>query len=441
MSDDRRRLSKRSFLALLGATGTMGCLQGNTANGSNEDVAGEIEGGDGSETDEPGEENEEDEVPTLFVDEDSRATQRDSGRSLHDFEALSEWEVIAGTLEHSHDVVYTGTRSACLAADGDSGTTVRLPLDGIDLSETTLSCAVYVDTPGTSASPLFDIDAPDLNRRLYCRARHRIDEPGWVRYDLGVPRASTLGSIDGASLTINWDGPDVEWYLDDLRAVPVTEEPRLVVQFDDSLASVYDNAFPIMEEYDIQATMFTVTGRIGNGGSLSLEEMREMQEAGWEFGSHTASHPRLAELEPEKQREEIEGAKQWLLDHEFYGGADLFAFPFGSFTPETLDIVSDYHTLATCGRWGGVVNRNLTAPLALNRYPADDVKRAKHLIDLLQDGTIPGDTLVLYYHGVVEDDDQWIDPVGFEETMAYVDRQGVETILTSDLWEAQSSLD
>jgi peptidoglycan/xylan/chitin deacetylase (PgdA/CDA1 family) len=435
MDDNRSDATRRTVLTMLGAGALAGCL-GRDSTDEIDSVASassspESESEPESEPDpapEPAE-------PTLWLEEDSRERCRDAGKSWQDCESLDEWEVLEGSLEAGTDRVYDGSQSAHLTADGDGATVVRIPIDGYDLSRTTFSLAAYVETPGDHYSPFFDVNDPEHGQLLEFRSRHKIDRPGWLRYDLGVNLRRTARS-DEAALTIAWHGSDVDWYIDDVRAVPVNEDPHVIVQFDDSLRTTYDTAYPIMREYDIPATVFTITGRVGNSGSLTLEQMEEMQADGWEFGSHTVSHPHLGTLSPEEQREELEDSKRWLLENGFEDAAGLFAYPFGSFTAETVDVVADYYRLGTHGQ-RGATNRTVTAPLSANRHPGDDPERSKALLDLLMDETVPTDTLILYYHDVVDDHDLWIDPAGFRETMAYIHENDVPHLLTSDLWAHQ----
>lgn len=431
-------MTKRAFLAAAGAACTAGCLG-----------AARTPEDDGSSTDEnttdldpepapepdPDPEPEPSE-PTLFIDGDPREELWDRGESWQDCEGLDEWEVHAGSLEPSTKRVYRGSQSAHLTSAGDGEACVRIPLSGFDLTETSFSLAMYIESPGTHYSPFFDVNAPDCGRVLHFRTRHKIDEPGWIRYDLGVSHTSSLASTDEAYMTISWGGDDVDWYLDDLRAVPVERDPKLFVQFDDSLRSTYDTAFPIMGQYDIPATVYTITGRVGNSNSLTLEQMEEMREAGWEFASHTHTHRRTGELPLDEQRAELEESKRWLLDHGFERAASMIAYPFGSFTTDTMDIAADYYDFGTHGQ-RGAMNRAISSPLSVNRHPGDDPERSMALIDLLLDDRIPTDTLVLYYHDVIEDHDVWIDPAGFAETMAYIDEVGADCLLTSELRDQQ----
>lgn len=438
MNGNQQSLTKRAFLASVGVSCLAGCL--GTAE-TEPDVSGSTADGnttDGNTTDpeqdvEPEPEPEE---PTLFLDGDPREEFWDRGESWQDCESLDTWELLDGSLEASTEHVYRGSQSVHLRSAGDGRSAVRIPLDGFDLTETSFSLAMYIETPGNHYSPSFDVNAPECDREIHFRTRHKIDEPGWIRYDLGISHTSGLESTEDTYMTISWDGSDVDWYLDDVRAVPVTEEPRLFVQFDDSLRSTYDTAFPIMHQYDIPATVYTITGRIGNSGSLTLDQMKAMQEAGWEFASHTHTHQRTGELPLDEQRAELEESKRWLLDHGFRESASMLAYPFGSFTTDTMDIAADYYDFATHGQRGSM-NRTISSPLSVNRHPGDDPDRSMELIDILLDERLPTDTLVLYYHDVTENHETYIDPEGFRETMAYIDAREVDCRLTTELRDYQ----
>lgn len=66
------------------------------------------------------------------------------------------------------------------------------------------------------------------------------------------------------------------------------------INFDDMDTSIYDNAYPILKKYDIPATGFVITNKVGtknfhNLNLITLKQLKEMKASGlWEFKSHTA---------------------------------------------------------------------------------------------------------------------------------------------------------
>jgi peptidoglycan/xylan/chitin deacetylase (PgdA/CDA1 family) len=71
----------------------------------------------------------------------------------------------------------------------------------------------------------------------------------------------------------------------------------VVLTIDDGYGSVYDIAWPLLQEYGMQATLFIYTDFIGAGAALNWDQLREMRDSGLiEVESHGKSHASLARL-------------------------------------------------------------------------------------------------------------------------------------------------
>lgn len=127
-------------------------------------------------------------------------------------------------------------------------------------------------------------------------------------------------------------GTDVAWYgasimTTDQLIVGVgepgylwSEDCRLVaavsLHFGD-YEKVFTEAFPILQRYQTPATTWIVTGRIGQPGYMSLEQIKELAKNNWEIGSHTITHTPLINLSPDQVRSELEGSKAALESEGF----------------------------------------------------------------------------------------------------------------------------
>jgi peptidoglycan/xylan/chitin deacetylase (PgdA/CDA1 family) len=117
-------------------------------------------------------------------------------------------------------------------------------------------------------------------------------------------------------------------------SVFLIQEPRnamITMTMDDGNQSLYDVAFKIFKEHGIPGTAYIVTGWFGvKPGRLSLEQMHEMQDAGWEIGSHSVSHRDLTRTPLKEAFNETYDSRMWLEANGFRVGS--FAYPEGNFS-------------------------------------------------------------------------------------------------------------
>lgn len=125
--------------------------------------------------------------------------------------------------------------------------------------------------------------------------------------------------------------------------------PKIAITFDDGFQSVFESAVPEMLKRNIPATIFVPAACIGsvptwemegvcpdrNEILASAESLRAAASQGIEFGAHTRTHPKLTDLAPELEREEIAGSKAD-LEQVLGRPVDLFSFPYGAYNERTL---------------------------------------------------------------------------------------------------------
>lgn len=124
----------------------------------------------------------------------------------------------------------------------------------------------------------------------------------------------------------------------------------IMLTFDDGYKDNYENAFPILKKYDFKGIIYILDGidynkwDVDNPGNpekrftlMNQDELLEMQKYGIEFGGHTSSHPRLAELKIDMAEKEISNSKNNI---EKIIGKELlsFAYPYGSLNEEVKKI-------------------------------------------------------------------------------------------------------
>lgn len=165
---------------------------------------------------------------------------------------------------------------------------------------------------------------------------------------------------------------------EDIPANLINEKGKYVsITFDDGSKSVYSNGFKVMKNNGVKATVFMVSGLIGgvndwdirNGETademLDVKDLKEMAEYGIEFGAHTKTHPHLTQISPEQAYNELFESKKD-LESLLTAGINFFAYPYGDFSEEVIDIAKKTGFWGACTTKTGIVKKNSDF-FALNR--------------------------------------------------------------------------
>lgn len=114
-------------------------------------------------------------------------------------------------------------------------------------------------------------------------------------------------------------------------------EKSVIITFDDGNENVYLNAYPVMKERGLIGILLIIANRIGASGFLTVKELLEMKDAGWEIGSHGMRHVDLVK-ETQDLRDEIGNSKKQ-IEADLGMKISIFAFPYGKANSVTMDWV------------------------------------------------------------------------------------------------------
>ncbi|HWR06929.1 polysaccharide deacetylase family protein [Sporomusa sp.] len=109
----------------------------------------------------------------------------------------------------------------------------------------------------------------------------------------------------------------------------------VIITFDDGYDDNYLTALPVMARYGLKSTVFVIAGQVGQPGYLTWDQIKNMQSAGTEFGSHTFSHVALNEISQPQLMDELTRSKQ-LLEQNLARPVDFFAYPYGQYNLDTI---------------------------------------------------------------------------------------------------------
>lgn len=126
----------------------------------------------------------------------------------------------------------------------------------------------------------------------------------------------------------------------------------ILITFDDGFEDFYTEAFPILDDLNIRATLYVTTGFIGKTSEwlakhgegdrpmMSWTDLAYVQESGIEIGAHTVTHPQLDLLPMGEARYEIIESRR-VLDNRLKHPVTSFAYPHGYFSADVRQAVID----------------------------------------------------------------------------------------------------
>ncbi len=135
----------------------------------------------------------------------------------------------------------------------------------------------------------------------------------------------------------------------------------VLIDFDDNRGAVYDNAFPLLQQYGWRATSFVITAladshlpKMQDDGSgwytwMTWKELGELRDAGWTIGAHTRTHPNLRKLEEAgRHRRVVAELRRAKEDIERKLGLTplCFAYPEGGWNEAVEEVVGQFYQTA-----------------------------------------------------------------------------------------------
>jgi peptidoglycan/xylan/chitin deacetylase (PgdA/CDA1 family) len=130
---------------------------------------------------------------------------------------------------------------------------------------------------------------------------------------------------------------DLETVVALIRERKPVPDKSIAITFDDGFRNFHTEAFPVLRQHGFTASVFLPTSFIHEQRRtfktkecLTWEEVRELRRHGIRFGSHTVTHPRLAELDWKEIDYELSASKRELeerLGEPVTAFAHPYAFP------------------------------------------------------------------------------------------------------------------
>lgn len=129
-------------------------------------------------------------------------------------------------------------------------------------------------------------------------------------------------------------------------------ERSVLLTLDDGWKSVYEEAYPVLKEFNYPFTIYLYKNYVDGGGrALTTPMIKEMLKQGATIGSHSVSHPYPVEFK--KQRDKSDdaydvflrremGESKRFLESKFRAPVETYSYPGGYVTEEMLPIADEF---------------------------------------------------------------------------------------------------
>ncbi|MCH7661525.1 MAG: polysaccharide deacetylase family protein [Euryarchaeota archaeon] len=403
---------------------------------------GSLDFGNGDEDDENGngDENGEDPAPDDdYEEQDVTAPAIASGDLIDDFEE-SEWFPLNEehtTVERSDDAL-VGDHALRVESDDEdeSAGAYRVFRDGLDIEGQHLSLAVKVESP-LPARVVLEARAPGRSDTLESARSIPGEFDGWLRMEagwtgeVGEPDLSDIRELRIYVVSRQGAEGSASFMIDDLRATESADQGYAVLTFDDSVASQYTTAYPMLEERGWPGVAAIIPSSLNRQNRLTTEQCRELRDAGWDISSHP--HSALPEFDSSEERiEYLERERDYIANRIDEEGAQHYFVPYNRMDAESIEDVREvFETSYIFGGQPGV------APPAeghmISRVNGHDASALSEMFDL---AAKYNQTVVTMVHGVGDGDLDDVTEEEFEALLDEIDGHDLDVVTVSELLDA-----
>ncbi|MBI2074864.1 MAG: polysaccharide deacetylase family protein [Candidatus Levybacteria bacterium] len=173
---------------------------------------------------------------------------------------------------------------------------------------------------------------------IYHYVENVADKKDTIRQSLNIPpfifekQIETLAD-NGYKFITPLDLADI---LDSKEELP---QKPVIISFDDGYRDFYTDVLPILKKHDVKTIAYIIPGFLDKPNYMYTWQVFDLLSSGLvEIGAHTVNHAYLKGLSKEKAEYEIKQSKV-MLEKKLNIPIVSFAYPYGAFDLEAIDIV------------------------------------------------------------------------------------------------------
>ncbi len=121
---------------------------------------------------------------------------------------------------------------------------------------------------------------------------------------------------------------------------------RVVFTFDDGFRTVYDYAFPAMQEFGFKGIVCIYPSFIGSSQAMSWQQLEELIKAGWSVECHSMTHSNLAAKyqNPVEEKAFLEKeivASRQIIESKLGNKVKFMVWPYGVYSDRTIKLAEE----------------------------------------------------------------------------------------------------
>jgi phage replication-related protein YjqB (UPF0714/DUF867 family)/peptidoglycan/xylan/chitin deacetylase (PgdA/CDA1 family) len=209
-----------------------------------------------------------------------------------------------------------------------------------------------------------------------------------------------------------------------------SQRGNVLFTFDDNWDSQYSQAYRVLKQNGLKGTIAVIPSKVGTTNYMTLAQLKEVYNEGWDLANHTYNHVKLGEQTKETQRTELNNTRDYLNDNGFRRASSYAVYPYGSYNSDTLSVLKEE---------GYEFGRTIVT--GFEETPSPRLKEVK-VFNLTQDITLDeakkkvdtaiatGSTVVFLNHRLGSTNDSMFYAVDkFESLVAYVKQKQMQNQL------------
>ncbi len=149
------------------------------------------------------------------------------------------------------------------------------------------------------------------------------------------------------------------------------QQKKILITVDDGFASFVEKGVPLLEKYDMKATLFVNTESVGWSDFLNWQQLKELMDKGIEIGCHSHKHAFFVNLpdaeRPQTFEKDLLRAESLFQEHLGFV-PKVYVYPYGEFLPNMIEVLKKHGYRIAFAQNSGVLS-NKTHPYAVPRFP------------------------------------------------------------------------